>query len=138
VGNHLRSCGIRRLQAVHSEIDVSLVGSSGETSHGGDTWGTEDLEGILAAKHPWGQHQVGKAGGVIGVKVGDEDAVQPGSVEPAATFLRRSDDLSYDPRPTIDKVCGVIRDDGDGWSGAIGLSPWRSGSKKDHFQFVGH
>jgi hypothetical protein len=113
---------------VGAGLDVHAVGLEQVLGHRLETFRPVDLQRHPSSDGPGREDQIGISHGVIRVQMGDEGDAQLGDLERLDAFLAKcSRGAADDARPEVDKVGGLIHDDGCGRAGPFWKRSRRAG-----------
>ncbi len=127
----LDSSRILGLAAMEADFDVLGVGGEDVVGHRSDPGRSEDREWFFPFEYPGCEDEVGVAGRVVGVKVGDEKPRKIGHVEGrhAGEMGRRC--AANDTGTAVDEVWPAAGDDRDRRSSPLGIRVRGAGAEYD-------
>ena len=124
--------GVAMFEAVGANGDIGLPGGFDVIDHGFRAFGAVDGERLGAVEDPGGEDEVGQAEGVIGVEMGEEDALEVGHLEGVDVELGGgSGGATDDAGAGVEEIGLAVVDDGEGGTGAVGVGARGAGAEDD-------
>ena len=113
--------GVAVFEAVGANVYVGSPGGFDVIDHRFGAFGAVDGQGLGTVEDPGGEDEVGQAEGVIGVEMGEEDALEVGHLEGVDVELGGGGGGAADDAGAgVEEIGFAVVDDGDGGTGAVG------------------